>query len=563
MRRALLLCLGIVSVTCLEFEIFPGHTYLQSDTQIYVPMLEQLDSPGYLSRDLVATHPVLTYTIYDEVTLFLHNVTGLSLKGALITQQLACRSAGVLGAFLLAQAAGLDDLLALVVATLLNLGAALAGPGVSLVDHEPVPGAFATGLVLLGMGLLAREKPLLGGLAGGIALLYDARVAAPFWIVVLVALLFDGHLRSLLRPAATVLVIFILLLANLVQLQPGVIEPQVFFGLVSARVSEILRYRESNGWVSLWAQRDIWQYLAIWVCGVWATARIWPSLNRQLRWFFGALPFLGIVSVPISYLLLEQLRWSPILQIRPAAALLFTTATASLAWSIAGIRAALKRKIWEASLWFLLVFALPVNVRILDLLRLSNPRNAIQLGFCVVLGGLLAVLLTQLGSTKGRQLVLLIPLLAILAAPSIARVGDASNMDGKPIAEIAEWAENNTWGSSMFLFPDAGRDLYPGMFRAESRRAVWVDWNSGGLANYFESFADDWWERWQQTMEGSFSAERLQEMLSLPVDYYVLKRANHLADVRPVFGNREFVVYDARDLRNSPAPLREAQNHQG
>jgi hypothetical protein len=158
---------------------------------------------------------------------------------------------------------------------------------------------------------------------------------------------------------------------------------------------------------------------------------------------------------------------------------------------------------------------------------------------------------------------LLIPVLAIVAAPSIGRVENDSKIDRKPIAEIAEWAENNTWGSSMFLFPDAGRDLYPGIFRAESRRAVWVDWNSGSLANYFESFANEWWERWQQTMEGSFSAARLQEMLSLPVDYYVLKRANHLADVRPVFRNREFVVYDARDLRNSPAPLRRAQAHTG
>src|SRR5260370_23699762 len=165
MRRALLLCLGIVLVTCLEFEIFPGHTYLQSDTQIYVPMLELLDSPGYLSRDLVATYPVLTYTIYDEVTLFLHNVTGLSLKGALISQQLVSRSAGVLGAFLLAQTAGLDDLLAFLVAALLNMGAALAGPGVWLVEYEPGPGAFATWLLLLGMGLLARGKPLLAGLA--------------------------------------------------------------------------------------------------------------------------------------------------------------------------------------------------------------------------------------------------------------------------------------------------------------------------------------------------------------------------------------------------------------
>jgi hypothetical protein len=155
------------------------------------------------------------------------------------------------------------------------------------------------------------------------------------------------------------------------------------------------------------------------------------------------------------------------------------------------------------------------------------------------------------------------PFLAMVAARNIGPAGNYSKLDGKPIAEVSEWAENNTWGSSMFLFPDAGRDLYPGIFRAESRRAVWVDWNTGSLANYYESFANDWWERWQQTMRGPFSAKRLQGMLSLPVDYYVLRRANRLAGVSPVFRNREFVVYDARDLKNSPAPLRRGQGHSG
>jgi hypothetical protein len=46
--------------------------------------------------------------------------------------------------------------------------------------------------------------------------------------------------------------------------------------------------------------------------------------------------------------------------------------------------------------------------------------------------------------------------------------------------------------------------------------------------------------------------------LSLPVDYYVLKRANQLADVKPVFENREFVVYESRDLKKSATPLRRA-----
>ena len=115
----------------------------------------------------------------------------------------------------------------------------------------------------------------------------------------------------------------------------------------------------------------------------------------------------------------------------------------------------------------------------------------------------------------------------------------------------------------MFLFPDAGRDLYPGVFRAASRRAVWVDWSSGALVDGFESVAEEWWGRWQETMQGQFSAERLQSMLALPIDYYVLKRSDSLAEVRPVFLNRRFVVYDAADLRRALDPLRLAARRAG
>lgn len=163
MRRALLLWLGIAAVTWLQFEYFPGHTYLQSDTQIYVPILERLDAPGYLSRDLVATRPVVTYTVYDEVTLFLREAGGLDFKTALMAQQVVCRAAFFLGVFLLVKATGLGDLASFAVAMLLSLGAILPGPKALLVEHEPVPGGLSLGLVFLSMGLLARGRPLLSG----------------------------------------------------------------------------------------------------------------------------------------------------------------------------------------------------------------------------------------------------------------------------------------------------------------------------------------------------------------------------------------------------------------
>src|SRR2546429_2571943 len=102
MRRLLWLCLALAAIGWLEFEIFPGHTYLHSATQIYLPMLERIASPGYLSRDLVATNPNLSYTIYDEVTLFLHRQAHLNFETALLAQHFIFRLAALTGVFLLA-----------------------------------------------------------------------------------------------------------------------------------------------------------------------------------------------------------------------------------------------------------------------------------------------------------------------------------------------------------------------------------------------------------------------------------------------------------------------------
>jgi hypothetical protein len=103
----------------------------------------------------------------------------------------------------------------------------------------------------------------------------------------------------------------------------------------------------------------------------------------------------------------------------------------------------------------------------------------------------------------------------------------------------------------MFLFPDTGRGLAPGLFRAEARRAVWVDWQTGIQSDYFDSFADEWYRRWQDTMAGTYTPQRLATFLPLPIDYYVLRPDHRLPGVAPVFADRAFIVYDAGDLRKA------------
>ena len=75
MRRWLAVALTVGAITLLEFHLFPGHSYLQSSSQIFVAMVERLAAPAFLSRDFVATPPHLVFTGYDEITLFLRRVT--------------------------------------------------------------------------------------------------------------------------------------------------------------------------------------------------------------------------------------------------------------------------------------------------------------------------------------------------------------------------------------------------------------------------------------------------------------------------------------------------------
>jgi hypothetical protein len=555
MLRVALLSLAIFAAAGLEFWAFPGHSYLEAQTQIYLPMLERVDAPGLLSRDLVATNPTLALTGYDEATVFLHEAGRQPFRRALLGQEFVFRIAALVGIFLLARATGLSHLYALIVTVIVNLGATLTGPAVSLTEREPVPGAFAFGLVVLAMGLMADEKPLLAGLAGGVGFLYDPVLALPFWGVLLAGFFFDRSWRRVIRPTLPIFLVFVLLLANLAQLQPGAGGDTVF-ARVSPQLALFQRTYTPYLYVGSWSKGAIYQFLALFVLGLWAAVRCWPLLSSSFRWLVLGSAFCGLLSIPISYVLLDvgHLAWSA--RLEPARALLFTVAASALLFGLAGMRAILLRSAWEALGWFSLLFALPLSTGIFDFLHIQNGAQLIQFAVPLVLAALLTILLLRSSVGSARFIILIAPPLACLVLLYTPGLRRAPIPFRQSIATMAEWAANRTWGSSVFLFADAGRAAYPGVFRAQSRHALWVDWKSAQGVAFSETAAARWQERWERTMAGPFSPERLESFLPLPIDYYVLRRQNQLSLAPYVFLNRDFVVYDAQDLRNAVKPLR-------
>src|SRR5436305_14220996 len=98
------LCLALALLT---FYQFPGHTWLQQDTQIYAPILEHVRDPSVLRNEIVVEQPHLAYSLYDEVALGVRIATGLGFREVLAVQQIATRAIGIWGLMLLAEALGL------------------------------------------------------------------------------------------------------------------------------------------------------------------------------------------------------------------------------------------------------------------------------------------------------------------------------------------------------------------------------------------------------------------------------------------------------------------------
>ncbi|MBI3694584.1 MAG: hypothetical protein HY238_07055, partial [Acidobacteria bacterium] len=179
---------GLVLLALLSYFQYPGHIYLESDTQIYAPMFERFENPELLGRDPMAVRAHTAFTLYDELVRAARWVTGLPLEAALGVLHVVVRVTLLAGIFLITRAMGLSEGLALACAGVYALGGAVRGPSVLLVEYEPVPRAFALGPVALGIGFAAHRRYLAAGVAGAAAFLLHATTAAPFWAVYAVLL---------------------------------------------------------------------------------------------------------------------------------------------------------------------------------------------------------------------------------------------------------------------------------------------------------------------------------------------------------------------------------------
>ena len=176
----LLIAAAIVAIAALGFFVFPGHVWLQQDTQIYLPMLDRLWDPSLFAHELITSRPHLAWTAYDETALLLRRLTGLGFEPVLVAEQFILRILGIWGIYLIGRSLRFSARQSLLMAGIFSLGATIAGPAVLTFEYEPVPRGFAIMLTFLAIGLTMAGRFGWAGVAAGAAFLYHAPTVLPF-----------------------------------------------------------------------------------------------------------------------------------------------------------------------------------------------------------------------------------------------------------------------------------------------------------------------------------------------------------------------------------------------
>ena len=534
----------LAGLTLHTFFQFPGHTWLQQDTQIYVPILEHLRDPAVLRRDLVAEHPHVAFTLYDETARALRRLGqpiafgshSIGFREVLEAGQLVTRALGIWGLFLLAESLGFSAAASLVIAAFCSLGAVVPGPTVLTFEYEPTPRAFAIPLLFCAIGLAARRRWMGAAVAAAVAFLFHPPAAIPFWLLFVPLLIFHRRRRELAVPALA----FAVLLFS-AHLQDG--GHTDLFARITPLMEQLQRYRTSYVWISTWPAGIIIQHAVLFILCIAAIARITftreqpskPIKDSAAPWwqrlfdspapvFLLGLPLLGLLSMPFSWLMLERLKWSLMAQLQPMRGLLFVTLAAQFLSAAAALRARTRLEAW---IWFALAILPPVQ-------PLLNANWSIR-ALAVVLA--LAGVCSLLPSFR-----LPAALAAFFLIPLAGGVVNYPRLRTPELAQLSAWARSSTPQDSVFLFPASPRGLDPGIFRSEALRAVYVDWKGGGQVNYLNEFAAEWWFRWQQTLAHRFRPADMSRCQKLGIQYVVLPRQIRV-QFAPVFVNSTYAAY--------------------
>jgi hypothetical protein len=324
----------------------------------------------------------------------------------------------------------------------------------------------------------------------------------------------------------------------LMHFQAGGTEPLEFFRRLDPFQVGLQR-QYFAAYVSEWDAKKILDCLcesAVVAAGFW---RLRERLRPPLREWLWGFAVLAVLSVPFTWIVLDQLNWAFAAPWEPARALVFISLLTALFSAACGVFATQKRRWWEASIWFAIAIALPVK----DLLVTWFVNGWLIALVCVLIaasvaGGWWA------GRTRGITLVAA-GLLPFIAFPASGLIPPPKSVDTPELRQLADWVRVNTDETAVFLFADDGRYGGSGPFRARALRSIYVDFEGRTLAGYYQEGSAEWVRRWRDTREGRWliGPEDFPKLAEFHINYVVLRAENAMSATPPEFSNSQYAVY--------------------
>ena len=183
------------ALSLLTYFQFPGHTWLQQDTQIYAPIWNISTTRRYSATRFWRRNHTSPTRSTTKLPWRCARSPGLTFNRSWRWNRFLARSFGIWGLYLLALplcGPNRPAALALFAAAICSLGAVVAGPSVLTFEYEPTPRAFALPLALCAAGLTVHRRDLAAGIAGAAAFVFHPPTAR-------------GFLRASLRPSGRAL----------------------------------------------------------------------------------------------------------------------------------------------------------------------------------------------------------------------------------------------------------------------------------------------------------------------------------------------------------------------
>jgi hypothetical protein len=555
-HSSLVVFLALIALAVIGLLYFPGTQYLTSDTQIYVPLLEHRYDPTVLTKDPLVHYPHLGLSLYDEIVTGIRRVTGWDVHTVVYLHQVFFRLVQLFAAYWIALGIGCGRWHSLWIAAMVEATAFVSGPSVMVVEYDAVPRGYTFSLAMLAIACVAYGRLWLASIAAGVSLFFQGGTAYPFLLCFGPYLLLGRRDESPLYRLRFLLPVMggLLLVAGSAISQGGASDT---IKLVPDWLEELQRLRASYNYPSTWHPAVLWVPVALSLVSMGAWWRIRHALPSRMHWFLLGTTLVGLLSIPVAWFLMEDLRLFLAAQLQPARAVAFMYAIAIPVIAAAGFFAIRQSRFVEAFLWFTGALAIPFSNQLVFFVGANGwPTSRYSFLWAPAIA-LLALMVFWLWARRRTVPAILLGVILALAPFYILRdvlgtnafATDARNTD---VSALAEWAAANTPKDAVFAFPGFGRSNHPGVFRSEALRAVYSDWKSGGQVNFSADFARVWWERWNQVMKAKeFSPSQAPYLRNLGIDYLVVPPPQVPQGIKPEYQNEQFSVFRTESIVES------------